>query len=149
MLQVAISAITHGTFRHSTSHQKDAKIRVLLVDDHAMVRQGLRSVLDGYADIEIVGEVRGGEEAMMAAEALHPAVVLMDINMPGMNGIEATAAITASHPEIAVIGLSVNIGGENEIAMKQAGAVILLTKEAAVDELYLAIQQVLGSRQSR
>ena len=106
-----------------------------------MVRQGLRSVLDECADIEIVGEVRDGEGAVIAAEALHPAVVLMDINMPGMNGIEATAAIMASHPEITVIGLSVDIGGENEIAMKQAGAVILLTKEVAVDELYLAINR--------
>jgi PAS domain S-box-containing protein len=129
--------------QNSKLHQQHAKIRVLLVDDHAMVRQGLRSVLDSYADIEVVGEARDGEEAVTATEALHPAVVLMDVNMPRMNGIEGTAHIKVRHPEVIVIGLSVNAGRENEVAMKQAGAAMLLTKEAAVDELYRAILTVL------
>lgn len=141
----------HSTLntQRSTLHQQNAKIRVLLVDDHAMVRQGLRSVLDNYADIEVLGEASNGEEAVTAAEALHPAVMLMDINMPKMNGIEATAHIKARHPEIAIIGLSVQAGGDNEEAMRKAGAAMLLTKEAAVNELYLAIQQVLGLGHSR
>ncbi|MDN5941792.1 MAG: response regulator, partial [Nitrospira sp.] len=80
-----------------------------------------------------------------ATEALHPAVVLMDINMPKMNGIDATAHIKARHPEVIVIGLSVNARGENERAMQQAGAAVLLTKEAAMDELYRAMQEALGS----
>ncbi len=130
--------------QNSELHQRDAKIRVLLVDDHAMVRQGLRSVLDSYADIEVVGESWNGEEAVAAAEMLQPAVVLMDINMPKMNGIEATALIKARSPGTIVIGLSVNAGGANEQAMKQAGAAMLLTKEAAVDKLYRAIQDVLS-----
>ncbi|MEP6932582.1 MAG: PAS domain S-box protein [Nitrospirota bacterium] len=120
-------------------HQKDAKIRVLLVDDHAMVRQGLRSVLDSYADIAVVGEAWNGQEAVAATDQLRPDVVVMDINMPTMNGIEATAQIKARHPEVIVIGLSVNVSGENTKAMKQAGAAMLLTKEAAVDELYHAM----------
>jgi CheY-like chemotaxis protein len=68
----------------------------------------------------------------------------MDIHMPVMNGIEATAAIKDRHPDIPVIGLSVQAGGVNEAAMKQAGAVTLLTKEAAVDDLYRTIQEALA-----
>lgn len=114
--------------------------RVLLVDDHAMVRQGLRSVLETYADVEIVGEARDGFEALTCVDRLQPSVVVMDVNMPGMNGIDATRRIRASHPNTIVIGLSVNAGTENDQAMKQAGAAALLTKEAAVEELYSAIQ---------
>ena len=126
-----------------TSQTLQQRIRVLLVDDHAMVRQGLRSVLDNYANIEVVGEAWNGEEAVEAATALNPTIVLMDINMPKMNGIEATAAIKARFHDMIVIGLSVHAGGANEKAMIQAGASMLLTKEAAVDELYQAIEQAL------
>lgn len=121
-------------------------IRVLLVDDHAMVRQGLRTVLDSYSDIEVVGEAWNGQEAVAGTDRLRPAVVIMDINMPKMNGIEATRVIRKRHPDIIVIGLSVQVGGENERAMKQVGAALLLTKEAAVDELYQAIHMVLNEK---
>jgi CheY-like chemotaxis protein len=127
----------------SIPHERDSKTRVLLVDDHAMVRQGLRSVLDSYPDIEVVGEAWDGQEAAAGTDRLRPAVVVMDINMPKMNGIEATAYIKARHPEVVVIGLSVNAGVENEMAMRNAGAAKLLTKEAAVDELHRAIQEAL------
>ena len=118
-------------------------IRVLLVDDHTMVREGLRSVLAQFANIEVVGEASNGEEAVEAATALKPTIVLMDINMPKMNGIEATAAIKARFHDMIVIGLSVHAGAANEEAMIKAGASILLTKEAAVDELYQAIEHAL------
>lgn len=114
-------------------------IRVLLVDDHAMVRQGLRSVLEQCADVIVAGEASNGAEALDQVNALRPSVVVMDINMPEMNGIEATAAIKDRHPEIVVIGLSVQASDTNEIAMKRAGAVTLLTKEAAVEDLYRTI----------
>lgn len=120
------------------------RIRVLLADDHAMVRQGLRSVLGQYADVTVAGEARNGVEAIEQVEALRPSVVVMDINMPMMNGIAATAAIKGRHPEIVVIGLSVQADRGNEEAMKKAGAATLLTKEAAVEELYDAIQQALA-----
>jgi CheY-like chemotaxis protein len=125
------------------------KWRVLLVDDHAMVRQGLRTVLDGYADVEVVGEASNGEEAVRRVSEWLPSIVVMDINMPTMNGIEATAAITARYPDIRVIGLSVNAGEENRAAMQQAGATLLLTKEVAVDQLYVAIQQAVSSCSER
>jgi PAS domain S-box-containing protein len=123
-------------------------IRVLLVDDHAMVRQGLRSVLEQYDDVTVAGEACNGAEALDQVETLRPSVVVMDINMPTMNGIQATAVIKARYPDISVIGLSVQAGGLNEEAMKQAGAVTLLTKEAAVEELYSAIHAALAGRRS-
>jgi CheY-like chemotaxis protein len=116
---------------------------VLLVDDHAMMRQGLRSVLEAHADIQIVGEASDGHEAVEMADTLRPAVVIMDINMPRLNGIEATARIKAQYPEIRVIGLSVNAGPNNKEAMLNAGADMLLTKEAAVEELYRGIQKII------
>ena len=118
-------------------------IRLLLVDDHAMMRQGLRSVLESHADIQIIGEASDGQEAIAMADTLRPAVVIMDINMPRLNGIEATAHIKAQHPDIRVIGLSVNAGPNNKEAMLKAGADMLLTKEAAVEELYRGIQSVV------
>jgi PAS domain S-box-containing protein len=127
----------------SDSKLQDAKVRVLLVDDHIMVRQGLRAVLDGYHDIELVGEAADGEEAVCLAKQLSPAVVVMDINMPKMTGIDATSRIKAHRPETVVIGLSVNAGAENQEAMSRAGAALLLTKEAAVEQLYGAIQQAV------
>jgi len=72
---------------------------------------------------------------------LNPAVVVMDINMPKMNGIEATAHLKARYPDLTIIGLSVNAGEENQQAMKKAGATALITKEAAVDQLYAAIRE--------
>ncbi len=116
------------------------RIRVLLVDDHIMVRQGLRSVLDAYADVQLVGEAGNGEEAIRLVDRLRPAVVVMDVNMPMMDGIEATAQIKMRHPETVVIGISVNAAGENQEAMKRAGAAELMTKEAAVEQLYDVIQ---------
>lgn len=118
-------------------------IRVLLVDDHTMMRQGLRSVLDAHPDVMVVGEAVDGQEAVAAAEALQPSLIVMDINMPKLNGIEATAQIKSRYPHIIVIGLSVNTGDANEKAMKEAGAAMLLTKEAAVDELYEAIHRAV------
>jgi len=131
--------------QHSAPSQQGAKpIDVLLVDDHAMVRQGLRSVLDGYADIEVIGEAANGEEAVAMTERLRPSLVLMDINMPKMSGVDATAHIKARHPEIVVIGLSVQTGHEPHLAMLKAGATRLLTKEAAVDQLHHAMPHSLN-----
>ena len=128
----------------SVSKATSKGIRVLLVDDHAMMRQGLRSVLDAYPDVEVVGEAADGEEALRMVEDHQPAVVIMDINMPKLNGIEATRWIKTRRPATIVIGLSVNADGDNRDAMTKSGAHLLLTKEAAVEHLYVAIQQVVG-----
>jgi PAS domain S-box-containing protein len=122
------------------SNSQQHPVRVMLVDDHVMVRQGLRSLLAGYADIEVVGEAANGEEALAGIVTQQPAIVVMDISMPKMNGIQATAAIRDRYPEIIVIGLSVQNGGEMQQAMLKAGAAVLLSKEDAVDQLYQTIQ---------
>ncbi len=123
---------------------RTAGIRLLLVDDHAMVRQGLRTTLEHYADILLVGEANDGQEAVHLVEKLRPQVVIMDINMPRLNGIDATAYIKARYPDICIIGISVNAGEDNQEAMRRAGATLLITKEAAVDELYHAIRAALN-----
>jgi DNA-binding NarL/FixJ family response regulator len=124
-------------------------IRIVLADDHAMVREGLRAVLEGYNDVQVIGEAKNGEEAVLLVDNLRPSVVIMDINMPMLNGIEATILIKSRHPEVRVIGLSVNADGSNEDAMKQAGAEVLLTKETAVDELYHAIHTALKEKAAK
>ncbi|MGH7184569.1 MAG: response regulator [Nitrospiraceae bacterium] len=138
--------VTHP--HHTKGHTPQQPVRVLLVDDHAMVRQGLRSVLDGYSDIAIVGEASNGEEALASVAMHQPAIVVMDINMPKMNGIEATAEIRKRYPEIGVIGLSVQSGGEIQQAILRAGAAVLLNKEAAVEQLYQVIQSVMNGTQT-
>jgi signal transduction histidine kinase/ActR/RegA family two-component response regulator len=137
---------------HTDDHVEEAplqdkpRIRVLLVDDHAMVRQGLRSVMESYPDIEVVGEAGDGKASLVSVERVRPSVVIMDLNMPQMNGIDATAIIKSRHPEIVVLGLSVNAGEDNQEAMIQAGASALLTKEAAVDRLYDMIHEAVATR---
>jgi PAS domain S-box-containing protein len=115
------------------------RFRVIIADDHAMVRQGLRSVLERFTDIEIIGEASNGHEAVEMTEQHQPSAVVMDLNMPMMSGIEATAVIKGRQPDVVVIGLSVNATIENQEAMRRAGASVLLTKEAAVEELHEAI----------
>ena len=115
------------------------RLRVLLVDDHAMVRQGLRSVLDSYEDLEVIGEAGDGEAAISLAATLQPDVVVMDINMPRVDGIEATRRIMSTHPDIVIIGLSVQNERHIEEAMLNAGAAVFVTKERAAVQLYEAI----------
>ena len=92
-------------------------------------------------------EKRGnGVEAIDLVERLKPTLVIMDVNMPKLNGIEATSRINAQYPNTIIIGLSVNSGGENQRAMLKAGAVALLPKEAAVADLYQMIKTVTGSQ---
>ena len=122
-------------------------IRVLLADDQAMVRQALRSALQDYPNIEVVGEAGNGEEAVAAASKLLPSVIVMDISMSKMDGITATRLIKAQHPQIAVVGLSVQLEEHHLRAMQQAGAFEVLRKDNAVTELYSAVQRALASIQ--
>lgn len=121
------------------SSTRTGRIRVLIADDHAMVRQGLCGLLDGYQDIQVAGEAANGQEAVAVATQLHPDVVLMDVNMPGMDGIEATRLIKDILPDTIVIGLSVQNAAPVSLAMREAGALALLNKEAAVEDLYHTI----------
>jgi DNA-binding NarL/FixJ family response regulator len=116
------------------------RIRVLLVDDHLMFRQGLRTLLQSYPDIDVVEEANDGAEALSKVPAAQPAVIVMDISMPKMDGIAATRLLKSQHSHIPVLGLSVTGQGYQVDAMLKAGAVKVLTKERAVDELYEAIK---------
>jgi DNA-binding NarL/FixJ family response regulator len=92
--------------------------------------------------VQVVGEACNGEEALAWVERVHPTVVVMDINMPRLNGIDATARLKVRYPDLIIIGLSVNAEEENQEAMRRAGASKLITKEAAVEQLYAAIKDI-------
>jgi DNA-binding NarL/FixJ family response regulator len=126
--------------------KEEKAIEVLIVDDHAILRQEIRSMLRVYPDIHVVGEARNGLEAIVLVEEFRPGIVLMDINMPMMNGIEATAQIIKGYPDTMIIGFSVNATMVNQEAMKRAGAVRLVSKDALVEELYDAICEVVINR---
>ena len=111
------------------------RIRVLLVDDHALVRNGLSSVLRYNTDLQVVGEAADGQEAVALAAALKPDVVIMDVNMPKMDGVEASRLIKQDLPSTVVIGLSMHEGGHHEAAMRESGAAAYLTKDAAAERL--------------
>ena len=119
------------------------RIRVLLVDDHALVRNGLSSVLRYHTELQVVGEAADGQEAVALAAALKPDVVVMDVNMPRMDGVEASKRIKRELPSTVVIGLSMHEGGEHESAMRESGAVAYLTKDSAADRL---IETILRCR---
>jgi DNA-binding NarL/FixJ family response regulator len=122
-------------------------IRVLLVDDNTLVRQGLRSALQAYPNIQVVGEAIDGQWAVLTAARLQPTVVVMDINMSKMDGITATQLIKTQHPEIVVIGLSVDLKEYQLHAMRKAGAFDLIRKDNVVAELYGAIQRAVAAIQ--
>jgi len=119
------------------------RIRVLLVDDHALVRNGLSSVLRYHTELQVVGEAADGQEAVALAAALKPDVVVMDVNMPHMDGVEASKRIKRDLPSTVVIGLSMHEGGHHESAMRESGAAAYLTKDSAAERL---IETILRCR---
>lgn len=121
----------------STQH-----IRLLLVDDHALVRQGLAAVLSQEDDMEVIGQASNGIEALEQAKVLQPGIVLMDLAMPKMNGVEATACIRHQMPHIQVIGLSVDGQPDHSAAMIEAGAAAFVVKSGTADVLTQTIRRV-------
>ncbi len=118
----------------------DAPIRVLLVDDHAMVRRGMRDFLSLHDDIEVVGEAADGAAGVEQAKALRPDIVVMDLMMPNLDGIEATGRIKAALPDVEVIALTSFIEESRVVAAIEAGASGFLLKDAEADELAAAIR---------
>jgi DNA-binding NarL/FixJ family response regulator len=121
------------------SRQAASRLRIVLVDDHAMVRQGLRSLLESHSDLEVIAEAGDGVQAIALTESLRPDVVVMDLTLPHIDGVEATRRICRANPATVVIGLSVHQSWQVEQAIKEAGAAAFLTKECAGDQLYEAI----------
>jgi PAS domain S-box-containing protein len=131
----------------TTVNKKDINLlRVLIVEDHSMVREGLQSVLNGFKDIQVIGEASDGEEAISASQDLQPDVIVMDINMPKMDGIEATKHILRARPSTVVVGLSVNDDPYIAETLSQAGASAYLTKGRAAKELYQTIWSAYKSK---
>lgn len=122
-------------------------IRVLLVDDHALMRQGLCALLNTTGDIEVVGEVSTGREAKQGVMALNPGVVLMDIAMPDLNGIEAARTIHLNSPTTRIVMLSMHVSAEYVYRSFEAGACGYLLKEMAVDEVITAVRTVHAGKQ--
>lgn len=116
------------------------KTKLLLVDDHAVVRSGLRMLLNGENDVEIVGEAGTASEAIKAVSALKPDVVLMDIGLPDMSGIDAAKEVKRLWPEIAIVALTIHEDQEYFFKMLEAGASGYVPKRAAPEELMTAIQ---------
>lgn len=117
-------------------------IRILLVDDHAIVRKGLRALLTEIDDVEVVGEAADGEQAIAQAAALQPDVILMDIVMPNMDGIEATQQITRRQPEARVLALTSFASDDKLFPAIKAGALGYLLKDSDPEDLLQAIRQV-------
>lgn len=118
------------------------KVRVLIVDDHVIVRDGVRMILEAQPDIEVVGEASDGREALEKARQLSPSVVLMDIAMPGMNGLEATAAIRQELPDVQVLVLTMHEDYEYFFEVLRAGASGYVLKGASSNDLVSAIRAV-------
>ncbi len=126
-------------------------IRVLLVEDHETVREGLRMLLDSQPDIEVVGEAPNGRLAIEYSDRFRPHVVIMDLSMPEMNGLQATLAIKQDHPEMAIVALTRHDDAAFVDELRKAGASAYVLKQSAsrelLDAVRVAIQEQLTERQ--
>lgn len=121
-------------------------VRILLADDHKIVRDGLRSLLEKQQGMEVVGEAENGRRALQLAQQKKPDVVIMDVSMPDLNGIEATRQMLADQPRLRVIALSMHSDRRLVAGMLQAGASGFLLKDCAFDELARAINAVMSNQ---
>ena len=121
-------------------------IRVLLVDDHTIMREGLRLLLEKMPEVEVVSEAEDGFQAIELAKSLVPDIVVMDVGMPGLNGIEATNLILAENPDVKVIALSVYSDRQYILGMLKAGASGYVLKAAAGKELFQAVEAVAKNK---
>ncbi len=128
------------------AHKREEALRVLLADDHKIVRQSLAQLLGSQPFIHQVLEAEDGKDAVEKARAFQPDVVIMDLNMPKMNGIEATKMLHETHPQIKIIGLSVQIEPETAQAMKDAGAVAYFSKSQDINSLIDALQAFAAAK---
>lgn len=119
-------------------------IRVLLVDDQAVVRRALRRRFQLEPDLDVIGEASSGTEALVLAQSLTPDVVLMDVEMPEMDGIAATAALRRISPQSAVVILTIHADAQARGRARAAGAVALVEKRGATETLLAAIRQAAG-----
>lgn len=122
------------------------RIRILLADDHRMVRQGFRLILESQGDMEVIGEAGNGREAVELARSLEPDVIVMDVTMPELNGIEATRRIREDLPLVRIVALSVHRDGVYVREILRAGAEGYILKESADSELLAAVRTVAAGQ---
>jgi DNA-binding NarL/FixJ family response regulator len=120
--------------------------RILLVDDHQILRQGLKALLEREEDLQVVGEAADGRAAVSLARELHPQIVVMDVSMPSLNGIDATRQIINAMPDVKVLALSAHSDAKMVTETLKAGAKGFLLKDVAVDELVSAVRQVMSGQ---
>jgi DNA-binding NarL/FixJ family response regulator len=135
-----------GFGTHESGEGKRVSLRILLVDDHHMIREGLRALLAKESGFEVVGEAADGRTALSLVRSLSPAVVVMDIEMPELNGIDAARQIKAEHEHVKVIALSMHFDRRHVINMVDAGVVAFVPKMEAYDELVRALRAVSTGR---
>ena len=123
------------------TEDKTRRIRVLLVDDHVVVRKGLRALLDRETGIEVAGEAADGEQALRAVDRLRPDVILMDLEMPGIGGVEATRQIAETHPEARIVVLTSQAAEQDVFPALKAGALGYVLKHSAPEDVLHAIRQ--------
>ena len=132
-----------------TMHSRSSDtIRVLVADDHAIVRRGICALLATEPDIEVVAEAQDGEEALRAAQKIHPDVILMDLVMPGVDGLEATRRISTCQPDVRVLVLTSFAGDDKVFPAIKAGALGYLLKDTKPEDLVQAIRQVYRGESS-
>ncbi|MGI9859786.1 response regulator transcription factor [Moorella naiadis] len=120
----------------------EGKITVLIADDHPLVREGIRKILELEAGLQVVGEAATGQEAITLTRRCHPQVIIMDINMPGLNGIEATKVIKREWPQIAILALTIHDDEEYIIELLRSGVSGYVLKDIGAAELVQAVYQV-------
>lgn len=146
------ATLANAPLRRATDQQEEAhtqpvaRTRILLVDDHTMVRQGLRGLIEEESDMQVVGEAQDGLQAIALTGELAPEVVLMDINMPRMDGIEATRRIKAANPKVRVIGLSMHVDAGVMNSMRAAGVSDYVTKDTVADVLCNVIREQVKNK---
>lgn len=123
-----------------------AKIRLLIVDDHQMIREGLKALIEKEEGLSVVGEAADGKAALGLADQLSPHVVLMDVSMPELNGIETTRRLLRAHRNVKVVALSGHPDGNYVSEMLKAGASAYILKHSAYEELARAIREVMAGR---
>lgn len=124
--------------------RKSGRTTILVADDHPLLRHSIRSVLEKQADFEVVAEAGDGEEAVKLADKFEPDVVIMDIGMPKLDGMEATRRIKAAHPKIAVLVLTIHSDDQHILGILQAGAAGYLTKSVFGEEVVQAVRGVVA-----
>jgi two-component system response regulator NreC len=132
--------------RKNSLNKINGTIRIILADDHRIVRQGLRILLEAEPDMEVIGEADNGRKVLKQAQELIPDVIIMDLSMPELNGIEATRQILSGAPEVKVVALSMHSDSLFVLNMIKAGASGYLLKDCALEELVKAIRTVVSHK---